>query len=363
MKQFFNYTFLNNTIINYILFLLTLVISFFLIKIVMIFLIKHVKEWSQKSENRKYDSLINLIQKKIMPILYFTAFYFCTKILNIHPTITKIIAALTLAVTAIIIAILLSSISIIFVGKYFDSKVNSANSKILLKWTSSIIQVIIYTIALILFLDNMGVKITSLITGLGIGGVAIAFAAQTILVDLFCCFTILFDKPFEIGDFIVSGEQMGTVEHIGIKTTRLRALSGEQLIFANSDLTNSRINNYKTMDERRVLFKIGVTYDTKYEELTMIPELIKNIIDSVKDTRFGRAHFSSYGPYSLNFEIAYYVLSNDYDKYMDINQAVNYQIKKIFDQHGISFAFPTQTIQIENTSLAGDFKLLNKTLK
>lgn len=103
-------------------------------------------------------------------------------------------------------------------------------------------------------------------------------------------------------------------------------------------------------DERRVLFKIGVTYDTAYDELTKIPDLIKSVIESVTDTRFGRVHFSSYGPYSLDFEIAYYVLSSDFDKYMDINQAINYQIKKIFDQHGIAFAFPTRTIQIQDTS-------------
>ena len=162
---------------------------------------------------------------------------------------------------------------------------------------------------LILFLDNIGVKISSLITGLVIGGIAIAFAAQAILVDVFCCFTIFFDKPFEVGDFIKTGEHSGTVEHIGLKTTRLRAPNGEQIVLANSDLTKSRINNFKTLEERRVLFTIGVTYETSSEKRRQIPDMIKEIVTSMEDVRFGRAHFCRYGAYSLEFEIVYFVLS------------------------------------------------------
>ncbi len=145
---------------------------------------------------------------------------------------------------------------------------------------------------------------------------------------MFCFFTIFFDKPFEIGDFIIAGEQMGTVEHIGVKTTRLRALSGEQLVFSNSDLTGSRIRNYKSMQQRRVVFTLGLTYDTPVETLRRIPGVVKEIVEGEQDTQFGRAHFASYGAYSLNYEIVYFVLSSDYDKYMDVNEQINLKIKE-----------------------------------
>jgi len=343
-------TYFNNTILNYFLFIMSLVVSIAAIKIIKRILIKRFKSWSKETKTSIDDQLVSSLSKKIIPILYLAAFYFSTKILNLNSILEKIISTISLAFTVAIGAMLVSSLILFFVNKYIENKINGANSKIILKWIDRIIDVVIWSVALVLFLDNIGIKITSLITGLGIGGVAIAFAAQSVLVDLFCCFTIFFDKPFELGDFIVVGEQMGTVEHIGMKTTRLRALNGEQLILSNSDLTNSRISNYKTMEERRVLFRIGVTYDTTSNKLKEIPGLIKNIIDHVQGARFGRAHFCAFGAYSLDYEIAYYVLSSDYDKYLDINQEIYFQIKEVFDKQSIEFAFPTQTLQLYHQS-------------
>jgi len=137
---------------------------------------------------------------------------------------------------------------------------------------------------------------------------------------------------------------LGTVEYTGIKTTRIRSLSGEQLIFSNTDLTNSRVRNYKRMDQRRVVFKLGVVYQTPLEKLKIIPGVIEKIIKSVKDTTFDRAHFFSYGDFSLVFEVVYYVIGSDYNKYMDINQEINFAIKKAFEEKGIEFAYPTQTL-------------------
>ncbi|MFA9377442.1 MAG: mechanosensitive ion channel family protein [Lachnotalea sp.] len=247
-------------------------------------------------------------------------------------------------------ALLVSSFAIFALSKYWERKFKDSKNEVAYKWIFLILKSLIWGIAVLLFFDNIGVEINSLITGLGIGGLAIAFASQTILEDIFCYFTIFFDRPFEIDDFIVAGEQMGIVEHIGVKTTRLRALSGEQLIFSNTDLTSSRIQNYKTMEQRRVLFTLGVKYDTTYDKLKEIPKLLKEIIENVNDTAFSRTHFIAYAEYSLNFEVAYYVLTGDYDKYMDIHQEVNLQIKKVFEQQQIEFAFPTQTLQLQNAS-------------
>ncbi|MEG6508160.1 mechanosensitive ion channel family protein [Methyloligella sp. 2.7D] len=210
-----------------------------------------------------------------------------------------------------------------------------------------LLRVGIWTLALLLILDNVGFDVTALIAGLGIGGVAVALAAQNVLGDLFSSLAIVLDRPFEVGDFIVFGEKSGTVERIGIKTTRIRSLSGEQIVCANSDLITTRIHNYKRMAERRVLFQIGVAYGTPPDLLEHIPELLKQAIEGTERTRFDRAHFATYGDFSLNFEVVYFVLSEDYNVYMDVHQAINFAIYRTFAEHDIEFAFPTQTLHLE----------------
>lgn len=205
---------------------------------------------------------------------------------------------------------------------------------------------LVWGIGIIMLLDNLGFKVSAVIAGLGIGGIAVALAAQALLGDVFSYFAIFFDRPFEIGDFIIVGDMLGTVEYVGIKTTRLRSLGGEQLIFSNSDLTNSRVRNYKRMDKRRVVFKLGVVYSTTSAQVREIPKIIENIIKNTPDTVFDRAHFFSFADFSLVFEVVYYVLSSDYNKYMDIQQAINFAIKEEFEKRGIEFAFPTQTVYL-----------------
>jgi small-conductance mechanosensitive channel len=202
----------------------------------------------------------------------------------------------------------------------------------------------IWSAVLLLALDNLGINVTALITGLGIGGVAVALAVQNILGDLFASLSIVLDKPFVIGDFLIVDDHLGSVEHIGLKTTRLRSLSGEQLVFSNSDLLKSRIRNYGRMYERRVVFSIGVTYQTPREKLKMIPGVIREAVEAQEQTRFDRSHFKEYGNFSLNFETVYYVLSSDYNLYMDIQQGINLHIHERFEKEEIVFAYPTQTV-------------------
>jgi small-conductance mechanosensitive channel len=205
-------------------------------------------------------------------------------------------------------------------------------------------------LVLLSMLDNLGINVTALVASLGIGGIAIALAAQNILGDLFASLTIAIDKPFVIGDFIILGQETGTVEHVGLKTTRLRSLSGEQIILSNNDLLQSRIHNYKRMEERRALFAIGVTYDTPAEKLELIPELIKQAVAAQTDARFDRAHFKSFGAFSLDFETVYYVRKPDYGVFMDVQQAINLQLVRSFADHSIAFAFPTQTLHLNHSA-------------
>lgn len=207
-------------------------------------------------------------------------------------------------------------------------------------------RVVLWALVALLILDNLGLNVTALVASLGIGGIAIALAVQNILGDLFASLSIAIDKPFVIGDFIIVGEHMGSVEHVGLKTTRVRSLSGEQIIFSNNDLLKSRVRNYKRMQERRALFAIGVTYDTPAEQLEVIPGLIEKAIKGQENARFDRAHFKGFGSSSLDFEAVYYVLKPDYGVFMDIQQAINLKLVRDFNERKIAFAFPTQTLHV-----------------
>jgi small-conductance mechanosensitive channel len=216
-----------------------------------------------------------------------------------------------------------------------------------------VVRFALWVTILLLALDNLGVKVTALVAGLGIGGIAVALALQNVLGDLFASLAIAMDKPFEIGDFISVGDFNGRVEHVGIKTTRVRSLTGEQLVFANTDLLTSRIRNFERLQERRIAFALGVTYQTEAETLARIPGLVRGIIEAQPRTRFERAHFKSYGDFSLDFEIVYWVLDPDYTAYMDVQQAINLAIHRTFAAEGIEFAYPTQTLLVSRAEQDG----------
>jgi small-conductance mechanosensitive channel len=211
-------------------------------------------------------------------------------------------------------------------------------------------RLVIWSVVLLLALDNLGIHVTALVAGLGVGGIAVALAVQNVLGDLFASLSIVLDKPFVNGDFIIVDDLLGSVEHVGLKTTRVRSLSGEQLVFANADLLGSRIRNYGRMYERRVVFGIGVTYQTPREKLERIPALIQEAVESQETTRFDRSHFQKYGDFALQFETVYYVLTSDYNTYMDRQQAINLAIHEAFEEEGIDFAYPTQTVFVARES-------------
>jgi small-conductance mechanosensitive channel len=215
-----------------------------------------------------------------------------------------------------------------------------------------VVSVLLWTAILLLALDNLGFNVTALIAGLGVGGVAVALAVQNILGDLFASLSILIDKPFVVGDFLIVDDYLGSVEHVGLKTTRVRSLSGEQLVFSNSDLLKSRLRNYGRMFERRVAFTVGVTYQTPRERLKQIPGIMRSAIEAQDRTRFDRSHFAKYGDFSLNFETVYYILGPDYNLYMDIQQAINLFVHEQFEQAGIEFAYPSQTLFLRHENTA-----------
>ncbi len=205
----------------------------------------------------------------------------------------------------------------------------------------------LWSILLLAVLDNFGVDVTALVTGLGIGGIAVALAVQNILGDIFASLSIVLDKPFVVGDFLEVGDYMGNVEHIGLKTTRIRSLSGEQIIVSNGDLLKSRIRNFKRMYRRRVVFNVGVEYGTPREKLQEIPQMIRRALEAHEDVAVDRVHFSSFGDSALMFTAVYHVAKPDYALYMDIQEQVNLDLLRVFEEAGIDIAFPTQKLIVE----------------
>lgn len=348
-KGFLQQTFLHNRILDYLICLSVFLIGIIVIQIFKRFLLKRLREWAKRTTTTIDDFLIRMIEKELLPLFYFGAFYVSIQGLTLNPALEKGINVLGLILLTIFGVRFLLAVIVYGLENYWVKKEKDVAKKQGLKGILMTVKVIVWGLAIIILLDNFGIKVSALIAGLGIGGVAIALAAQSILGDLFSYFSIFFDRPFEIGDFIIVGDLLGTVEHIGIKTTRVRSLGGEQLVFSNTDLTNSRVRNYKRMDRRRVVFRLGVTYETGLRELKEIPVVITNIIKGINDTVFDRTHFFSYGDFSLVFEVVYYVIGSDYNKYMDIQQEINLKIKEEFEKHGIEFAYPTQTLYLNKT--------------
>ncbi len=213
-----------------------------------------------------------------------------------------------------------------------------------------LLKVLLWTFGIFFVLSNAGINITSLIAGLGIGGVAVAFALQNILSDLFSSFAIYFDKPFIVGDFIIVKDKMGIVEKIGIKSTRIRALQGEEIVISNQELTSVHIQNFKKLEKRRAVFTIGVVYETPKSKLKKISFIIKKIITKIPKTEFDRAHLVRFDASSLTFEVVYFILSGDYNEYMDIQHDINLNILEEFAKEKISMAYPTSTVYVTHSS-------------
>ncbi len=282
-----------------------------------------------------------------VPILLFGVLYLATRHLALASWLEKALQVVGVAlVTFFVTRFLAAGLTFLLTKGWTGERDETARKRgvvVLLP----VLKAVLWTLAVLALLDNLGFEITTIVAGLGIGGVAVALAAQAILSDLFSYVAIVFDQPFEVGDFILLDDSvMGTVEHVGIKTTRLRSLGGEQIVLANSDLTSSRIRNFKRMQERRVLLRIGVTYDTPAERLERAVAIVKDVLAATPDVRADRVHFKEFGDSSLGIEAVYFVLSADYNRYMDVQERVNLAVLRAFGAEGLEFAFPTRTVHV-----------------
>lgn len=344
MNNFWNNIIWGNPVKDWLIVIAVIVSAVVTLRLLQSFIINRITNLTTKTKTTIDDFIVATVQKSVMPLLYVLAFYFGLQYLEL-PTKAASIGhiAVMVVITFFVIRIITGFVGYMFRQALQKREPNQQREK-QSKGILIILQVIVWSTGFLFLIDNLGYDITTLVAGLGIGGIAVALAAQTILGDLFSYLVIFFDKPFEIGDFIIIDDKMGTIEYIGIKTTRIRTLGGEQLICSNTDLTNSRVHNYKRMEKRRVVFSFGIVYQTAASKIKKIPSIIQEIIQRDPGNTFDRAHFSSYGDFSLNFEVVYYVMSADYNIYMDRQQEINLAIFEVFEKENIEFAYPTQTI-------------------
>jgi small-conductance mechanosensitive channel len=221
-------------------------------------------------------------------------------------------------------------------------------------------RLLLWLLIIVLLLDNFGIHVTTLIGALGVAGIAGALAAQTVLGDLFAAISIYLDKPFEVGDFIIFDEFLGTVSSVGLRSTRVASLSGEEIIVSNSDLLKSRIRNYRRMQQRRIVFQLGAAYGTPREKVEVIPQIIRAAVEEQKPVRFDRSHLKGYGESSIDFETVYYVLDPNYNSYMDIQQAINFVIMRRFEEEGIRFAHPVRVMRLAEGTAGGETLLMGE---
>ncbi len=355
--------FLSNQIGDYLLAFLILIAGILSIKILKNLAFRNLKKLAAKTRNIYDDAIIRILERYFIPIAYIGIFYLAINNLSLHPILNRSIEVVVI-ITSTILAIRLLTSSVKHLIKIYWISYHRDNKNVEQSIDALIpaIRVVIWLIGIIFLLDNIGFDVSAVVASLGIGGVAIALASQGVLQDLFSYFSILLDRPFELGDFIIVGDYLGTVEYVGIKTTRLKSISGEEIIIANTDLTGSRVRNFKRMQQRRIVSKLGVVYETDTEQLAKIPTIIEKIITNTENTTFDRAHFSGYGPYSLDFEIVYFINSNDYYIYMDAQEKINLKIKSEFAKYNIEFAYPTQVNYFNNLPAKSNEQNDQKTL-
>lgn len=344
MNSFWDKVYWGNSVAGWTTAIVIILASLLALKLFERIVLLRIRRLAERTTGTLDDFLVATFQSSVMPLAYSLVIYAGITYLHLPARIEKLLHIAVLFITTFFIIRIISSFLGHFVNRFINREADGESKKKQARGILLIIQAAIWVIGLVFLIDNLGYDITTIVAGLGIGGIAIALAAQTVLGDLFSYLVIFFDKPFEIGDFIVVGDKSGVVEYIGIKTTRLRTLNGEQLVCSNTDLTNSRVHNFKRMENRRVLFAFGVEYSTPAAVLQKIPAMVKEIIEAQPDTQFDRCHFQKFGAYSLDFEVVYYILSADYNLYMDRQQAINLAIFERFETEKVQFAFPTQTL-------------------
>jgi small-conductance mechanosensitive channel len=353
MSQWFNNTFgFEDPLYGELIWSVLLFIGFFVLGWIISKVFEHYfMKWAKKTKTKIDDEILKNVKRPIYVLVIFFGFYFFAQNLSILDQHRGTIDTIFLLIEILLIAYIFTRVTNVLFAWYAERQERKKKmSQHILFVFRGIFNGIVYLIAFFVFMALAGIDLTGLAIGGAATAIVIGFALQSILSDFFSAFSIYFDRPFEIGDFIIVGDYAGTVQKIGMKSTRVQLLQGEELVLSNKELTTASIRNFKKMKKRRISFGFGVTYDTPLKKLKKIPDIIKSVINSEKlenVDRLDRVHFTEFGDFSLNFEIIYYMKSQDYVKYRDTQQEINFRILEAFEKEGIEMAFPTQTIFLE----------------
>lgn len=332
----------NNSLLQYLISIAIFLIAIISMNLGLTFLLKILLKLNVKFQNAFVLSLTKSIKKRTRPLILIVSL----AIGRVGLTLPKEWSGYLGKIVAVFIIVFATMFICDLITNFSDNYLSKKKDVVISDGIITIIKSIVWVISFLTILSNLGVNVNTFITGLGIGGVAVAFAAQSIIADLFNYFVIVFDKPFLKGDFIQIDQDAGTVEYIGIKSTRIRRNSGEQLLISNTNLLTSRIQNYRVLEKRRKYMLIGVEYSTPLEKLKVIPDIMENIIKDTYLTELVSARFMEFADSSLNFEFIYYVYVKDYVDFARIVEEVNYKLVDEFNKLGVGFAFPSRTLYI-----------------
>lgn len=307
---------------------------------------RYLMAWTKKTKTTLDDDILRNLKPVAILAIIIVGLYFSLSTLSILQVYDQQLSEIFYVFGILIGAFTITRITSIIIDWFARRNSENTNGKNhhILFLLKKIVQLFVYIMAFLIILWVIGIDLSGVVVGLGVGGIAIAFALQNTLSDFFSAFSIYFDRPFEIGDFIIVGEHSGTVTNIGVKSTRIRLLQGEELVISNQELTSSRVRNFRKLERRRITFTIGVTYNTPLSKLKKIPQIISKIIQGIELAELDQVHFTEFGDFSLKFLVIYYVRVADYSKYLETQEAINFAIKAAFEEEAIEMAFPTQTI-------------------
>lgn len=350
MKELLNQHFWGNTYMAYIIAAAGILIAWIVVRMIKKYAIRKLQKLVSSTDNQYDDMIIEGVEKFVIPYAYLLINYNIITHLILHPNLANVLRVAITVITLYYFVRLVNHVLEALIKGFMERRKESPERIRQLRGVMLVLKGIVWFLGFVLLLDNLGYDVATIIAGMGIGGIAIALAAQTILGDLFSYFVIFFDKPFEIGDFVNAEGKIGTVEYIGIKTTRIRSLTGEQVIVSNTKLTNSALHNFKSLQRRRIAFTIGVTYQTSAAKLKEIPGIIEAAVKAQSVATFDRSHLSGFGDFSINFETVYFIETPDYLAYMNAQQAIYQNIFEVFESNKIDFAYPTQTLFLERAN-------------
>ncbi|MEX0652146.1 MAG: mechanosensitive ion channel family protein [Candidatus Paceibacterota bacterium] len=346
MLQRSEYVFFGNSLQAYLLALGIFIVLTLVFRFLQWGILKRLESLAKKTETDIDDTLIRIIRSVKPAFYYMLSVYFALQYLSFTTTIDRVIDGLIFVVIAYQVVTALHVLIDYTLEKW--AKREGKDGQKAYRFLGSAVKWGLWIIAILAVISNLGINITSLVAGLGIGGIAIALAMQNILSDLFSSFAIYFDKPFEVGDFVIVGEHSGTVEKIGIKTTRLRALQGEEIVISNQELTSARIQNLKKMTERRAVFSFGILYETDLPKIKAVPDMVRAIFAGLEvgNARLDRVHLKALASSALDYEVVYYIPTREYIDYVDLQEELNIKLLESFKKEKIEFAYPTQTVHL-----------------